>query len=109
MEPTCTPQATKHKEQKKKKRELDFLPRFGHGAHSLSEATKQKEKKGSWPLSKVGNGAHQNQNQNKKRKKKKENRMITFKLMLPNFSLLKLQALQSSSSELPKPKHSTCW
>jgi len=59
------PQATKHKEKRKKKRELS---RLGDDAHPLLEATKQKEKKGSWPLLKVGDGAHQNQNQNRKEK-----------------------------------------
>jgi hypothetical protein len=61
------PEATKHKEKRKKKRELS---RLGNGAHPLPKATKQKEKR-SWPLLKVGDGAHQNQNQNKKEKKKK--------------------------------------
>jgi hypothetical protein len=55
------PQATKHREKRKKKREPDFVLRFGDGAHPFPEATKQKErKKGSWPLSKVGDGTHQN-------------------------------------------------
>ncbi len=40
------PQATKHKEKRKKKKELGFLPKLGDGAHPLLEATKQKEKKG---------------------------------------------------------------
>jgi hypothetical protein len=49
---------------------LDFLLRLGDGNHPFPEATKQKEKKGSWPLSKVGNGAHQNQNRKEKEKRK---------------------------------------
>jgi len=57
------PQATKHKEKRKKKKEMS---RLGDGAHPLLEVTKQKEKKGSWPLLKVGDGTHQNQNQNRK-------------------------------------------
>jgi hypothetical protein len=39
-------QATKHIEKRKKRRELDFLPRLGYGAHLLPKATKQKEKRG---------------------------------------------------------------
>jgi hypothetical protein len=84
------------------------LSRLSDGAHLLPEETKQKQKKGSWPLSKVGNGTHQNQNQNKK-EKIKENRVLTFKLVLPNSPFFKLQALHFSSSKLPKPKRSTCW
>jgi hypothetical protein len=42
------------------------MSRLGDGAHPLLEVTKQKEKKGSWPLLKVGDGTHQNQNQNRK-------------------------------------------
>jgi hypothetical protein len=48
------------------------LPRVGDGAQPFLEATKQKEKSGSWPLSKVGTSAHQNQNQNKKEKEKRK-------------------------------------
>ncbi len=58
MDPTYT-----HKQQnieKKKKKELDFLLRLGDGTHLLPEATKQKEKKGSRPLSKVGSDTDQN-------------------------------------------------
>jgi hypothetical protein len=40
------PQATKHKEKRKKKRELDFLLRLGDDTHPLPKTTKQKEKGG---------------------------------------------------------------
>jgi hypothetical protein len=40
------PQAIKHKEKKRKKKELDFLSRLGDGDHPILEATKQKEKNG---------------------------------------------------------------
>jgi len=49
---------------------LDFLLRLGDGNHPFPKETKQKEKKGSWPLSKVGNGTHQNQNRKEKEKRK---------------------------------------
>jgi len=68
------------------------------------EVAKQKEKRGSWPLSKIGDGPHQNQNQNRK-----ENRVLTFKLVLSNSLLLKFQAFHFSSSKLPKPNRSTYW
>jgi hypothetical protein len=100
------PQATKHGGEKKKK-ELDILPKRGDGAHPLPEATKEKEKKGSWALSKLAMAPTKTKTKIKK-KKKKENRVLTFKLMFPNSPLLKLQAFHSSSSKLPKPKHSTC-
>ncbi len=91
---------------------LPFYPRVGDGVAKATKkrglsspppiprSNKTKRKKGSWPLLKVGDGTHQNQN-------KKENRVLTFKLMLPNSPLLKLQALHSLSSKLPKPKRST--
>jgi hypothetical protein len=66
----------------------------------------QKKGGGSWPLLKIGNDTHQTQNQNKKKNK---NRVLTFKLVLPNFSLFQFQALHSSSSKFPEPKHSTYW
>jgi hypothetical protein len=34
-----------HPQAKKKKKELDFLPRLGDGAHQLPKTTKKKEKK----------------------------------------------------------------
>jgi hypothetical protein len=99
------PHVTEHREKRKKKKELDFLLKLCNGAHPLLEATKEKKKKKwNWPLLKIGNGTHQNQ-----KKIEKKNRVITFKLVLPNFLLLKLQALHLSSLKLLKPKHSTCW
>jgi len=126
---------TKQKERKKKKRGVEAPPllRLGDGAHLCPKEIKtkkrkkrgsssfpfvetwprcpksnqkKKKKKGSWPLLKVGNGAHQNQNQNKKKRKKKIGCLL-FKLMLSNSPLFKLQALHSSSSKLLKPKRST--
>jgi len=39
-----------------------------------------------------------------KTEKKKKNRVLTFKLVLQNSLLLKLQAFHYSSSKFPKPK-----
>jgi hypothetical protein len=39
------PQATKHRKKRKKMRELDFMLKFGDGAHPLLEATKPPKKR----------------------------------------------------------------
>jgi hypothetical protein len=90
IEPHLHPQATKHKEKRKKMRELDFLPRFGNGTHRIPETTKKKKKeKGVGLCRKLGMTPTKTKT---KKKIKKENRMLTFKLVLPNSSLFKLQA-----------------
>ncbi len=83
------------------------MSRLGDGAHLLLEATKQKEKKrGVGLYRKLAMAPTKTKT---KKKKKKENRVLTFKLMLSNSLLPKLQALHSSSSKLPKPKRSNYW
>jgi len=126
---------TKQKERKKKKRGVEAPPllRLGDGAHLCPKEIKTKKrkkrgsssfpfvetwpwcpksnkkkrkKKGSWPLSKVGNGAHQNQNQNKKKTKKIK---IGCLLLSSCFQTLrcsssKLSILQALSSLNPNVK-----
>jgi hypothetical protein len=74
--------------------------------HPLPKATKKKKKKGASFCQKLMMAPTKTKT---KTKKKKKNRVLTFKLVLQNALLLKLQALHSSSSKLPKPKCSTCW
>jgi hypothetical protein len=48
------------------------LPELGGAPTCTHKQQNKKKKNGSWPMLKVGDGAHQNQNQNKKEKEKRK-------------------------------------
>jgi hypothetical protein len=79
-------------------RELEFMSKLGDGTHPLPKATKQKEKKGSWLLSKVDYGTHRNE-----KKLKIKIRCLPLNSCFQTFcsSSSKLSTLQALSSLNP--------
>jgi hypothetical protein len=95
------PQATKCREKKERKRgSLIFYRDLAMAPTCSQNQQNKKKKKGSWPLSKVGNGAHQNQDQDRKNKQNKKIGCLTLSSCFQTLcsSSSNFSALQALSS-----------